>query len=221
MGTVTGTNGIWHAAPLAALDLEGSGAQDRDAEAILEIAVVPLDAGRPQLADAFSTLVNPGRPIMMRPWISPGLTNPVLGAAPPIGAVVPELAARLDGRYLVGHNVRVDWRLLRRHCPTLAPAGLIDTLRLARELHLADGNSLTSLLYQLGLVDQVNTAAPHSRPHRALWDTVAVALLLPALITRIWPSPPTLTDLLHRAAVPTSDHRPVTGPVAEAPDTLF
>ena len=218
---MTSTHGPWHAAPLVALDLEGSGAQDRDAEAILEIAVVPLDAGQPQLADALSTLVNPGRPITMRPWLSPGLTNPALGAAPPIGAVEPELAARLNGRYLVGHNVRVDWRLLRRHCPTLAPAGLIDTLRLARELRLAGGNSLTSLLRQLHLIDQVNSAVPHSRPHRALWDTVAVALLLPELITRIWPSPPALTDLLHRAAVTTSDDRPTTDAATEAPDTLF
>jgi hypothetical protein len=33
--------------PLAALDLEGSGAQDHEDEAILEIAVVPPAAGQP------------------------------------------------------------------------------------------------------------------------------------------------------------------------------
>jgi DNA polymerase-3 subunit epsilon/exodeoxyribonuclease X len=36
----------WHEADLVAFDLEGSGAQDRDNEAILEIALVPLRAGR-------------------------------------------------------------------------------------------------------------------------------------------------------------------------------
>ena len=42
---------------------------------------------------------------------------------------------RLSGKILVGHNVPVDWRLLRRRCPSIQPAGLIDTLRLARHLH--------------------------------------------------------------------------------------
>jgi hypothetical protein len=37
---------IWNDAPLVALDLEGSGAQDHDDEAILEIAVVPIISGR-------------------------------------------------------------------------------------------------------------------------------------------------------------------------------
>ncbi|HEX5287580.1 MAG TPA: hypothetical protein VFX25_01820 [Streptosporangiaceae bacterium] len=37
--------GDWTAAPLAALDLEGSGAQDHDNEAILEIAVVRRISG--------------------------------------------------------------------------------------------------------------------------------------------------------------------------------
>jgi DNA polymerase III epsilon subunit-like protein len=66
-----------------ALDLEGSGAQDHDNEAILEIAVVPLTGGRPDTASAYTTLINPGRTIPGRPWISPGLTTAVLAAAPP------------------------------------------------------------------------------------------------------------------------------------------
>ena len=37
---MTGSSTPWQRARLAALDLEGSGAQDRDSEAILEIAVV-------------------------------------------------------------------------------------------------------------------------------------------------------------------------------------
>jgi hypothetical protein len=36
---------------------------------------------------------------------------------------------------------------------------------------------------------------------RALWDTIAAALLLPTLITRAWPAGITLTDLLAVAAI--------------------
>ena len=58
-----GTHGDWTTVPLVALDLEGSGAQDRDSEAILEIAVVPLTGGQPDVSTAYSTVINPGRKI--------------------------------------------------------------------------------------------------------------------------------------------------------------
>jgi hypothetical protein len=45
-----GTQHDWTAAPLVDLDLEGSGAQDHDDEAILEIAIVPVIAGHPETA---------------------------------------------------------------------------------------------------------------------------------------------------------------------------
>ena len=77
-----GTQGDWTTGILVALDLEGSGAQDHDDEAILEIAVVPITAGQPDISASYSTLINPGRPIPRRPWISPGLTTAVLAAAP-------------------------------------------------------------------------------------------------------------------------------------------
>ena len=81
----------WTQAPLVALDLEGTGAQDRDDEGILEIALVPITAGRPSLDEAYTTLINPGRPIPRRPWISPGLTDATLATAPPLSDIAPEL----------------------------------------------------------------------------------------------------------------------------------
>jgi DNA polymerase-3 subunit epsilon/exodeoxyribonuclease X len=211
----------WHAAELVALDLEGSGAQDRDQEAILEIAVVPLAAGQPVVSHAYTSLVNPGRPVPMRPWISPGLTDATLRAAPPIADLEPDLAARVNGRYLVGHNIGVDWRLLHRHCPTVNPAGLVDTLRLARWLKLTTGNSLTTLLAHLGLTSQVNAAAPDARPHRALWDTVGAALLLTSLVSRGWSTPPSLAELAQVAALPTAVSATADGQRKAEPDMLF
>ena len=170
---------------LVALDLEGSGAQDREDEAILEIAVVPLQHRQPDLDAAYSTLINPGRPIPRRRWISPGLTDDVLSSAPSISDVEPHLAARINGACLVGHNIGVDWRLLHRRCPDLAPAGLIDTLRLARTIDRKAGNSLSALVERFALVGEVNRLAQGSVPHRALWDTIAAALLLPTLAASV------------------------------------
>ncbi len=217
---MTDTLGIvWHAAELTALDLEGSGAQDREAEAVLEIATVPLAAGQPVLTEAYTTLINPGRTIPRRPWISPGLRNADLAQAPSLGEVEPELAARINGRYLVGHNIGVDWRLLHRRCPSIQPAGLIDTLRLARPLKLGARNSLTTLLDHFGLTEQVAAAALHSQPHRALWDTTAAAMLLPILIRRTWKEPPSLAELSRVAALAVGSQN-VGTPVPEV-DFLF
>lgn len=192
----------WTDAPLVAVDLEGSGAQDHQDEAILEIAVVPIAGGRPLLADTYSTLINPGRPIPRRPWISPGLTSKILASAPSLPEVTPELVARINGKILVGHNVRVDYRLLRRRCPEVRPQSLIDTLRLARHVSpSATGNGLGALLDRHELTAEVTSLVPDSQPHRALWDTVGTALLLPALIKGL-PGDPAITELLRIAGLP-------------------
>ncbi|MDQ7911154.1 3'-5' exonuclease [Phytohabitans sp. ZYX-F-186] len=190
---------------LVAIDLEGSGAQDRANEAILEIALVPIVDGRPDMGAAYCTLINPGRSIPRRPWISPGLTDSVLRDAPTLAEVEPELAPRINGKHLVGHNVGVDWRLLRRHCPSVTPAGLIDTLRLARQLDHGIGRSLTSVIDHFALASDVDQLAPDSAPHRALWDTVAVALLLPVLSRAIHDPGVRPGDLVEAAHTPAID----------------
>src|SRR5215467_8788529 len=91
--SMTGSSTPWQQARLAALDLEGSGAQDRDNEAILEIAVIPLSEGQPDLPHAYSTLVNPQRPVPRRPWISPGLTMAALIVGHNVGVLAPAPAA--------------------------------------------------------------------------------------------------------------------------------
>ncbi|MGC4804977.1 exonuclease domain-containing protein [Micromonospora sp. DT233] len=193
----------WTAASLVVIDLEGSGAQDRENEAILEIALVPLRAGLPHMPTHYTTLVNPGRPIGRRSWLSPGLTDAALRHAPTLGDVAGDLADRINGRYLVGHNVNVDWRLLHRRLPDIHPAGLIDTLRLARALPGNRPHGLAALIDGLHLTERVNTAAPGSQPHRAIWDTVAAAVLLPELISRRWAAaPPTISELAAVAGVP-------------------
>jgi len=183
---------------LVAIDLEGSGAQDRDNEAILEIALVPIIGWQPDTGGAYCTLVNPQRPIPRRPWISPGLIDETLRKAPTIADVEPELARRINGKYLVGHNVGVDWRLLHRRCPTVIPAGLIDTLRLARKIDPDAQHGLATLLERHGLTRQVHRLAPGSAPHRALWDAVGSALLLAALATQL----PDTQALLEAAGIP-------------------
>ncbi|MFY7069408.1 3'-5' exonuclease [Nocardiopsis changdeensis] len=178
------TDLLWTRMPLVAVDLEGTGAQDRDQEAILEIALVPLVDGAPDMNAAYDTLVNPGRPVPRRPWISPGLDDDTLRGAPRPEQIDDALVSRVEGHYLVGHNVGVDNRLLRLRHPRVTPAGLINTLRLARTLDVPGPKNLGVLLDHFELHDRVNKLVPAGRPHRALWDAVAAALVLHALATQ-------------------------------------
>jgi DNA polymerase III epsilon subunit-like protein len=189
---------------LVALDLEGSGAQDRDNEAILEIALVPIINWQPDMASAYCSLVDPGRSIPQRRWISPGLTDALLGNAPPLAAVEPELAQRINGKYLVGHNIGVDWRLLHRRCPGVVPSGLIDTLRLARILDPVGPNGLAALVERFRLTEEVDRLAAGSAPHRALWDTVASGLLLTTLAHRVLGGNMSTDALIGAAGDPTT-----------------
>jgi DNA polymerase-3 subunit epsilon len=209
----------WTTAPLVAIDLEGTGAQDRVDEAILEIAAIRLLDGVPDTDTAYTTLVNPGRYVPPRPWISPGLAGDALASAPELAAVEPHLAARLNGHILIGHNVGVDWRLLRRHCSAITPAALLDTHKLARTLNVPGPRGLANLLDEMHLIEAVNAAAPGSQPHRALWDTAGTALLLGALIHRGWPSTPTLATVINACGHPIEDANPTVSTSDDA--TLF
>ena len=224
MQAVTSAHQPWHAANLVALDLEGSGAQEHHDEQILEIAAIRLVAGRPDMATAYSTCLDPGRPIPAKPWISPGLAGLALQGQPAFAEIRDTLLARLHGTYLVGHNIGVDWRLLHRHLPDLELAGLIDTYRLAKATDLGGKLGLTDLLARLQLTSAVTTAAPASRPHRALWDTTGAALLLPTLIRRQFTSEPTLQQLLAVAGIPTAPPTPTPSATPPSPanqGTLF
>ena len=225
MQAVTSANQPWHAATLVALDLEGSGAQERGDEQILEVAAIRLVDGQPDMATAYTTCLDPGRPIPAMPWISPGLSGLALQGQPALADIRDDLLSRLSGTYLVGHNVGVDWRLLSRHLPELTLAGLIDTHRLAKSTDLTGKLGLTDLLAHLQLTSSVTAAAASSRPHRALWDTTGAALLLPVLIRRYFTGDPTLQQLLDVAGIPTqpanstSPATPPPGPAEQG--TLF
>lgn len=182
---------------------------------------MPLAAGQPDTTSAYITLNNPGRPIPRRSWISLGLTGAALAAAPGSAKVEPELARRINGRIVAGHNIGVDWRLLHRHCPAIAPAALIDTLRLARHLQHGAKNSLTVLVAQHGLIPAIERLTVGSQPNRALWDAIAAALLLPTLIARAWPHGATLADLLSIAAIDLEPRSAAKGVQPTVQDTLF
>src|SRR3989304_2744305 len=96
---------------LVVLDIETTGL-DSQKEAILEIGAVRFNGRR--IEDKWSTLVNPGRPVP--PFIPhlTGITNQMVAHAPPVSAVLADLADFVGEAPIVGHSIPFDLSFFRR-----------------------------------------------------------------------------------------------------------
>jgi len=144
---------------LVAIDIETTGL-DSQSDAILEIAAVRFNGSR--IEDEWSTLINPGRPIPALITQLTGITNEMVRNAPPVRAVIQDLAGFVGHSPVVGHNVRFDLGFLQKQ-GVLGLVEAIDTYELASVL------IPTASRYNLGALGQImGILIPNS--HRALDD---------------------------------------------------
>lgn len=160
--------------PLAVLDVETTGLHPQR-DGIWEIAVLLVDAGR--VSGRLSWLLDPGQPLPGAIAALSGVLDAELRDQPRFAAIAGELLAALQGRLLVGHNLRFDLAFLRRG---LRAAGLalrarqLCTLRLARQLYPElPAHGLDALCAQF--------AIPRFIAHRAPADAEATWQLLQRL----------------------------------------
>jgi DNA polymerase III epsilon subunit-like protein len=190
---------------LFVVDVEGNGAGPPD---LVEVAVLPIREGRPDTIGAGAWLVRPPRPVTVRAARVHGLTNHRLSTAPPWPDIADDVHGLLGTAWICAHNAHTDYRVLTAHLPDWRPAGVLDTLRLAKATHPGlPGYSLDALITHLA---PDLSAAPASGRHRATYDAYAAAQLLIAMAGhyRAW-------DDLVAAAVPPS--LPGAPPPAEDP----
>ncbi|MEV6861562.1 3'-5' exonuclease [Streptosporangium subroseum] len=181
--------GTWP--PLLVVDVEGNGATPPD---LVEVATIPIDAGRPVPQSGNSTLIRPPRPISRFATRIHHITDQDVNDAPDWESIAPAVQADLDGAWIAAHNAHVDYNVLRRHLPGWQPAGVIDTLRLARAtLPDAPGHSLDVLLAYTA----ISVTGISGQRHRAGFDAHATALLLLDLAGRY-----STWEALTAAAVP-------------------
>ncbi|MFW6690172.1 exonuclease domain-containing protein [Streptomyces sp. MAR4 CNX-425] len=164
--------------PLYVVDVEGNGANPPD---LVEIAAVPLTDGRPRPDQIRQWLIRPPTPIPARISRIHGITNQMTADAPAWPEIADEVHRTLDGAWIAAHSASVEYRVLGSHLPGWQPAGVIDTLRLAK--HTAprrSAYSLDTLLVRTG-IDLSDI--PGTR-HRADYDAHATARLLLHLAER-------------------------------------
>lgn len=135
-----------------------------------------------------------------------GLSNRTLASAPPWETTAADVRTALGTAWVAAHNAHTDYRILSAHLPGWEPAGVIDTLRLARAAH-PDLRSYT-LDSLIDLLTPDLADAPAHR-HRAAFDAYAAGQLLLAMAEPL----PTFDDLI-AATVPPSLPGAVTPPTA-------
>ncbi len=164
----------------AVVDVETTGLSPRR-HRILQVAVVVVDADG-QVLDRWSSYVRPrwGRLSRLGPRHIHGITHRDLRDAPGIDAVLAELAGHLDGAVLTAHNLPFDIAFLReasRRSGTPLPTSRgLCTLDLSRRL-----DPDRQLRHRLGdLCERHGVTVV--RPHDALADADATALVVPHLL---------------------------------------
>jgi DNA polymerase-3 subunit epsilon len=106
-----------------------------------------------------------------------------IAAAPDVSNVWKNVEPWVTGRPLVAHNVSVEKKFLRQIAPMHCFGPWIDTLKLARQAWpKAPSHKLEDLIAGLSLIDRVREYCPSGKPHDALYDAVACAVLLEHLL---------------------------------------
>jgi len=154
------------------LDTETTGLDPRQGHRIIEVAAIEMD-GRKVSQRTFHRYINPEREIDEGAAAVHGLTLDRLQDEPKFAEVAPALLEFIAGAELIIHNAPFDIGFLNAE---LALAGLpllnnkvIDTLKVAKELHPGKKNNLNALC------DRYQIDNSHRTLHGALLDTELLA----------------------------------------------
>lgn len=155
------------------IDVETTGLYDRDR--ICEIAIVDLNPDTFEIVEQFDTLINPNRDV--GPTHIHQITPTMVVDAPLFEDIAGEIANRLNGSVLVGHNVSFDKRMIANEFDKLgADLNLGNsqcTLSMARK-------NLKLRSYKLFLVAE-ELKIKYKNHHKALYDAIVTAQIFKQL----------------------------------------
>jgi DNA polymerase-3 subunit epsilon len=154
------------------LDTETTGLNPKDGHRIIELAAIELD-GRKVSLRRFHRYLNPEREIDAGAAAVHGLTYERLHNEAKFADIVTSFLEFIDGAELLIHNAPFDMGFLNHELSLLGLSALqnevVDTLKLAREMHPGKKNSLDALCSRYEID---NT---HRTLHGALLDTELLA----------------------------------------------
>lgn len=157
------------------LDTETTGLEFKHGDRVIEIGCVELQ-GRKLTQRRFHRYLNPERAIDAGAQAVHGLTSEFLQDKPKFAEIAAEFIDYVRGAELVIHNASFDIGFINNELALIGGeslsqicAGVVDTLRLARELHPGRKNSLNALCERYAIDNSGRTL------HGALLDAELLA----------------------------------------------
>ena len=154
------------------VDTETTGLDPRQGHRVIELAAIELD-GRRVSARRFHRYLNPEREIDAGAAAVHGLTYERLQDEPKFADIVTSFLEFIEGAELIIHNAPFDMGFLNYELQLLEMPPLqnevLDTLKVAREMHPGKKNSLNALCSRY----EIDNA--HRTLHGALLDTELLA----------------------------------------------
>ncbi|MGA8248496.1 MAG: DEDD exonuclease domain-containing protein, partial [Nocardioides sp.] len=164
------------------VDLETTGGSAAGGSMITEIGAVKVRGG--EVLGEFQTLVNPHTPIPPFIAVLTGITNSMVGDAPPIESVLPSFLEFAAGSVLVAHNAPFDVGFLQwfsaRQGLSWPAFEVLDTAKIARRVITRD-DAPNCKLSSLARAFHASTTPNH----RALSDARATVDVLHGLMERL------------------------------------
>jgi DNA polymerase-3 subunit epsilon len=159
----------------AIVDIETTGSYAA-ANGITEISIRLFDGANE--TNHFQTLINPGQPIPYYIQSMTGISDSMVSNAPRFAEVAGRIAALLEGKIFIGHNVNFDYSFIKAQLNEEGHelnCGKLCTLRLGRKIFPGlPSYSLSNLCHSLGI-----NIRDH---HRAGGDTEATLSLFRLLM---------------------------------------
>ena len=148
------------------LDVETTGI-DRKNDRMVEIAILAVSNGN--IVEQYHTLVNPGIPISPGAYSTHGISDADVASAPKAESIAADIAERLRGKTVVGHNVTFDLAFIET---AFRDAGITE------KLFYIDTHSFSRKLFptfpKYGLQDLLSLLhIEKEEAHRALGDVIS------------------------------------------------
>lgn len=154
---------------------------------LIEVAAVRIRGNT--ISDKCFSLLNPGCHIVQDQYNKSGLCDRDVESSPSFSEFLPVFLSFIGSDTIVGHNISYDISCINKEAGSSIPNPIIDTLRLAQELHVDSKYSLDALCNHFNIL-----SLPQ---HRALSDCYSTYLLYTHLL-------PLLADaLMDSSSIPT------------------